>query len=49
MREDALKTLEKGYEMRDSRLMLWVPAFEEFDPLRSDPRFQKILHGVGIS
>ena len=48
MREDALKTLEKGYEMRDSRLMLWVPAFEEFDPLRSDPRFQKILHGVGI-
>ena len=49
MREDALQTLEKGYQMRDSRLMLWVPAYEEFDPLRSDPRFQKILHGLGIS
>jgi TolB-like protein/Tfp pilus assembly protein PilF len=49
MREDALRTLEKGYDRRDSRLMLWLPAFEEFDPLRSDPRFQKILHGVGIS
>jgi tetratricopeptide (TPR) repeat protein len=48
MREDTLKTLEKGYEMRDSRLILWLPAYEEFDPLRSDPRYQKILHGVGI-
>jgi serine/threonine-protein kinase len=48
-REEAVQTLEKGYQMRDSRLILWVPAYEEFDPLRSDPRFQKILHGLGIS
>ena len=47
-REEALQTLEKGYQMRDSRLILWLPAYEEFDPLRSDPRFQKILHGLGI-
>jgi hypothetical protein len=47
-REEALQTLEKAYQMRDSRLILWLPAYEEFDPLRSDPRFQKILHGVGI-
>ena len=48
-REEALQTLEKGYQMRDFRLILWLPAYEEFDPLRSDPRFQKILHGLGIS
>jgi TolB-like protein/DNA-binding winged helix-turn-helix (wHTH) protein/tetratricopeptide (TPR) repeat protein len=48
-REEALQTLERGYQLRDSRLILWVPAYEEFDPLRSDPRFQKILHGLGIS
>jgi len=48
-REDALKTLEKGYEMRDPYLILWLPVYEEFDPLRSDPRFQAMLHGMGIS
>ena len=48
-REEALQTLEKAYQLRDSRLILWLPAYEEFDPLRSDPRFQKILHGLGVS
>ncbi len=48
-REEALQTLEKGYQMHDLSIMLWLPAYEEFDPLRSDPRFQKILHGLGIS
>jgi eukaryotic-like serine/threonine-protein kinase len=48
-REEALKTLEKGYQMRDPRLIFWLPIYEEFDPLRSDPRFQKMLHGFGIS
>jgi len=47
-REEALKTLEKGYQVHDLSLMLWLPAYEEFDPLRSDPRFQKISHGLGI-
>ena len=42
-REEALQTLEKGYQLRDCPyLILWLPAHEEFDPLRSDPRFQKI-------
>src|SRR5450755_1212008 len=31
--EEALKTLEKGYKMRDPHLILWLPAHEEFDPL----------------
>jgi tetratricopeptide (TPR) repeat protein len=48
MREEALKTLEKGYRMRDPYLIFWLPIYEEFDPLRSDPRFQKMLHGVGF-
>jgi TolB-like protein/DNA-binding winged helix-turn-helix (wHTH) protein/Tfp pilus assembly protein PilF len=48
-REEALQTLEKAYQMRDFHLILWLPAYEEFDPLRSEPRFQKLLHDLGIS
>jgi hypothetical protein len=48
-REEALQTLEKAYQTRDYRLILWLPAYEEFDPLRSEPRFQKLLHDLGIS
>jgi TolB-like protein/DNA-binding winged helix-turn-helix (wHTH) protein/tetratricopeptide (TPR) repeat protein len=48
-REEALKTLEKGYKMRDPYLIFWLPAYEEFDPLRSDRRFQEMLHGLGVS
>jgi TolB-like protein/Tfp pilus assembly protein PilF len=48
-REEALKTLEKGYKMRDPHLILWLPAYEEFDPLRSDRRFQEMLYGIGVS
>lgn len=48
MREEALKALEKGYRMRDPYLIFWLPIYEEFDPLRSEPRFQKMLHGVGF-
>ena len=47
-REEALQALEKSYQLHDCHLILWLPAYEEFDPLRSDPRFQKIAHGLGI-
>jgi TolB-like protein/DNA-binding winged helix-turn-helix (wHTH) protein/Tfp pilus assembly protein PilF len=47
--EEALKTLENGYKMRDRHLIFWLPAYEEFDPLRSDRRFQKMLYDLGIS
>jgi TolB-like protein/DNA-binding winged helix-turn-helix (wHTH) protein/Tfp pilus assembly protein PilF len=47
--EEALKTLEKGYQMRDPYLILWLPVYEEFDPLRTDPRFQNMLHGLGFA
>jgi TolB-like protein/DNA-binding winged helix-turn-helix (wHTH) protein/Tfp pilus assembly protein PilF len=48
-REEAIQTLEKAYQMRDPHLIFWLPTYEEFDPLRSDRRFQEMLHGLGIS
>ena len=48
-REEALQTLERGYQMHDSFLIYWLPVHEEFDPLRSEPRFQRMLHGFGMS
>lgn len=48
-REDALRALEEGYQMHDRYLIFWLPIYEEFDPLRSEPRFQKMLHGLGVS
>jgi TolB-like protein/DNA-binding winged helix-turn-helix (wHTH) protein/Tfp pilus assembly protein PilF len=48
-KEEALQALEKGYEKHDPYLIFWLPAHAEFDPLRSEPRFQKMLHGLGVS
>jgi TolB-like protein len=48
-REEALQALERGFRVRDPYLIFWLPIHEEFDPLRSEPRFQKMLHGLGIS
>jgi TolB-like protein/DNA-binding winged helix-turn-helix (wHTH) protein/Tfp pilus assembly protein PilF len=47
-REEALNALEKGYQRREHYLIMWIIS-PEFDPLRSEPRFQKILHDLGIS
>ncbi len=46
--EQALKTLEMGYQKHDPFLIFWLPIYEEFDPLRAEPRFQKMLHGLGM-
>ena len=48
-REEALKALEEAYERRDHYLIMWISVYKEYDPLRSDPRFQKMLHGLGMS
>ena len=48
MREEALQALEESYQRRGQDVSLWLPIREEFDPLQSDPRFQKMLEGIGI-
>lgn len=46
-REEALKALEKSYQMKDDPyLIVWLPVSEEFDALRSEPRFQRLLNGL---
>jgi TolB-like protein/DNA-binding winged helix-turn-helix (wHTH) protein/Tfp pilus assembly protein PilF len=47
-KEEALNALEKGYQNREHYLIMWIIA-PEFDALRSEPRYQKILHDLGIS
>ncbi len=43
--DQAMTWLEKGYEERFNPGVLLRPGF---DPLRSDPRFQNLLHRVGL-
>lgn len=46
-KEQALDQLEEAYQARDGYLV-WLKAETTFDPLRSDPRFQELLHRVGL-
>jgi tetratricopeptide (TPR) repeat protein len=43
--DQAMSWLEKGYEERFNPSVLLRPCF---DPLRSDPRFQNLLHRIGL-
>jgi hypothetical protein len=45
--DQALASLEKAYAQH-SNLMVSLKVEPAFDPLRSDPRFQDLLHGVGL-
>lgn len=44
-KDQAMAWLEKAFEERFSPWVLMRPAF---DPLRSDPRFQDLLHRMGL-
>jgi TolB-like protein len=45
--DNAIKCLEQSYKEHDG-LMILLNAYEWFDPLRSDPRFQDLVLRVGI-
>jgi TolB-like protein/DNA-binding winged helix-turn-helix (wHTH) protein/Flp pilus assembly protein TadD len=45
-KNQAMTWLEKGYEERFNPGVLLRPGF---DPLRSDPRFQELVHRIGLS
>src|SRR5262249_8316669 len=46
-REQAFLCLEKAYENRESYLVT-ILVDPELDPLRSDPRFDDLLHRIGL-
>jgi hypothetical protein len=45
--DNAIKCLEQSYKEHDG-LMVLLKAFEWFDPLSSDPRFQDLVRRVGF-
>jgi tetratricopeptide (TPR) repeat protein len=45
-KDQAMAWLEKAFDDRFSPWVLMRPAF---DPLRSDPRFQDLVHRIGLS
>jgi TolB-like protein len=46
-KDKALASLEKAYAQHSS-LMVYLKVDPMFDPLRSDSRFQRLIHGVGL-
>jgi len=47
-REQALRKLEEAYQVR-SICMIWLKVDPRLDPLRSDQRFQDLMHRVGFT
>ena len=43
----AFEWLERAYELR-SRSLVWLKIGHEFDPLRSDPRYQDLLRRMRL-
>jgi adenylate cyclase len=45
--DSAIDWLERGYEIGDANMVL-IKVNPDFDPLRSDPRFQDLLHRMNF-
>jgi hypothetical protein len=45
-KDQAMKWLEKAYQEHFNPSILLRPAF---DPLRSDPHFQNLVHRIGLA
>jgi TolB-like protein len=46
-KDEAFRWLDKAYELR-STTMLWIKTLPDWDPLRSDPRFQALLRRMNF-
>jgi TolB-like protein/DNA-binding winged helix-turn-helix (wHTH) protein/Flp pilus assembly protein TadD len=46
--DEAFAWLEKAYEERDPQLTYLTVPGRRFDPLRRDPRFQQLVHRIGL-
>ena len=46
-KDQAFTWMEKGYQSRASSLP-WMIMEPKFDPVRSDPRFDELLHRMGL-
>jgi serine/threonine protein kinase/tetratricopeptide (TPR) repeat protein len=47
--DEALAWLQKAYQQRDSSWLIDVKLDPRFDHLHTDPRFQDLLRGIGLS
>ncbi|HLW78339.1 MAG TPA: hypothetical protein VKU44_01965, partial [Terriglobia bacterium] len=47
-KDEALASLEKAYS-EHSHAVIAIKVDPAYDPLRSDPRFQELLRGVGLA
>jgi TolB-like protein/DNA-binding winged helix-turn-helix (wHTH) protein/Tfp pilus assembly protein PilF len=48
-REHAIEWLQRGYAIHNTNLHWWLAIQPEFDPIRSDPRVQKLLRELRLS
>ncbi len=45
--DNAFRLLEQAYEQR-SRYLVWLKVAPEYEPLRSDSRYQELINRMGL-